>query len=149
MNSTVQTFLPYPDFVATAGVLDRRRLGNQRSEALVILRVCRLPTYGWQNHPAVRMWRGYEEALISYGVAICDRWTTLGYRDTVKAKLLVHAVEEARTQAQLASQRRLPPWLGDVRFHRSHQSALLRKDPGWYRQYFPDVPDDLPYVWPV
>jgi hypothetical protein len=149
MKSTVQTFLPYPDFAATAGVLDRRRLGNQRSEALVILRVCRIPTYGWQNHPAVRMWRGYEEALISYGVAICDRWTALGYGDTVKAKLLVHAAEEARVQEQLARPRRLPPWLGDVRVHRSHQSALLRKDPAWYRQYFPDVPDDLPYFWPV
>ena len=27
--------------------------------------------------------------------------------------------------------------------------ALDRKDPGFYRPRFPDVPDDLPYVWPV
>ena len=39
--------------------------------------------------------------------------------------------------------------LGDPLFHRSHQSALLRKDPSFYRPLFgPDVPDDLPYVWP-
>ena len=149
MKSTVQTFLPYPDFVAAADVLDRKRLGNQRPEALVILRVCYIPTYGWQNHPAVRMWRGYEQALISYGAAICDRWTSLGLRDTVKDKLLAYAPGGSRTQEELASAGWLPPWLGDVRVHRSHQSALVRKEPGWYRQYFPHVPDDLPYFWPV
>jgi hypothetical protein len=25
----------------------------------------------------------------------------------------------------------------------------VRKDPEWYRPHFPDVPDDLPYLWPV
>jgi len=25
----------------------------------------------------------------------------------------------------------------------------LRKDPAHYRPFFPDVPDDLPYVWPA
>ena len=25
----------------------------------------------------------------------------------------------------------------------------MRKDPEYYRQRFPDVPDDLDYVWPV
>jgi hypothetical protein len=33
--------------------------------------------------------------------------------------------------------------------HQSHRSALVRKDPGHYRPLFPDVPDDLPYVWPA
>ncbi|MBB5805726.1 hypothetical protein F4560_005494 [Saccharothrix ecbatanensis] len=42
----------------------------------------------------------------------------------------------------------LPPWLGDDDLHRSHRSALLRKDPDHYRPLFPDVPDDLDYVWP-
>lgn len=39
-------------------------------------------------------------------------------------------------------------WAGPV-FHRSHQSALIRKDPGHYRRHFPDVPDDLPCGWPA
>ena len=43
----------------------------------------------------------------------------------------------------------LPPWLGDPALHRSHQSNLVRKDPAFYKERFPDVPDDLPYVWPV
>jgi hypothetical protein len=42
----------------------------------------------------------------------------------------------------------LPPWIGDAGFHRSHQSNLVRKDPEFYRPFFPDVPDDLPYLWP-
>lgn len=146
----MQTFLPYPDFQECARVLDPKRLGNQRSEALVILRVCRIPTYGWQNHPAVRMWRGFEQALICYGVAVCDRWTALGHGDTVKQKLLRHADGgTARSQLDLRAAGLLPPWLGDCRLHRSHQSALLRKNHEWYRRYFPDVPADLPYYWPV
>ncbi len=33
-TAPVQTFLPYPDFCGTALVLDRKRLGKQRVEAL-------------------------------------------------------------------------------------------------------------------
>ena len=28
-------------------------------------------------------------------------------------------------------------------------NRLVRKQSEWYRPVFPDVPDDLPYVWPV
>lgn len=145
----MQTFLPYADFGDTARVLDVKRLGNQRSEALVVVRVCHIPTYGWQNHPAVRMWREYREALVGYGVAICDEWSRRGFADTVRDKLLEYADgARVRSQFDLASAGLLPPWLGDVRLHRSHQSALLRKDPLWYERYFPGVPADLPYYWP-
>jgi hypothetical protein len=33
--------------------------------------------------------------------------------------------------------------------HRSHRSKLVQKAPEHYRPLFPDVPDDLDYVWPV
>jgi hypothetical protein len=58
-------------------------------------------------------------------------------------------VTTVRTQAELADAGALPPWLGDGDLHRSHRSALVRKDPDFYRPQFPDAPDDLPYVWPV
>ena len=45
-NALVQTFLPYPDFTQTARVLDWRRLGKQRAEALTILRCLPSPTAG-------------------------------------------------------------------------------------------------------
>jgi len=40
----MQTFLPYADFARCAEVLDPRRLGKQRVEALQIMRACR-PTF--------------------------------------------------------------------------------------------------------
>jgi hypothetical protein len=149
----VQTFLPYADFAATARVLDLRRLGKQRVEALQVLRALTVPGYGWQHHPVVRIWRGYEEALTRYGLEICRQWVCKGHRDTCAASLgtdftAATGLEMPRTQAELADAGALPPWLGDPSFHRSHRSALVRKNPGYYRPLFPDVPDDLPYVWP-
>ena len=149
----MQTFLPYADFAATARVLDPRRLGKQRVETLQVLRALTVPGYGWQHHPVVRIWRGHEEALTRYGLEICREWTHKGHRDTCAASLgteftAATGLEVPRTQAELADAGALPPWLGDPSFHRSHRSALVRKNPGYYRPLFPDVPDDLPYVWP-
>lgn len=150
----MQTFLPDPDFATSARLLDDRRLGKQRVEALQVLRALTRRTYGWKAHPAVRMWAGHEEALGAYALAVCAEWLRRGHRDTVAATLCddlgaAGLPRAPRTQAELARAGALPPWLGDEAFHRSHRSALVRKDPAHYRPAFPDVPDDLPYVWPV
>jgi hypothetical protein len=149
----VQTFLPLANFTASAHVLDQRRLGKQRVEALQLLRALTVPGYGWQHHPAVTMWAGYEEALTRYGLQVCHVWCAAGHADTCAASLRAElyrafGVRCARTQAELEAAGQLPSWLGDARFHRSHQSALVRKDADYYRHFFPDVPRDLPYVWP-
>lgn len=149
----VQTFLPYADFAATARVLDMRRLGKQRVEALQVLRGLTVPGYGWRHHPAVHMWTGYEEALVRYGLEICQRWCSLGHKDTCAASLLsglvdATGVHRPRSQESLADAGELPPWLGHPGLHLSHRSALIRKDPEYYQPFFPDVPADLPYVWP-
>ncbi|MEU3948435.1 MSMEG_6728 family protein [Streptomyces sp. NPDC029526] len=150
----MQTFLPYPDFDATALVLDRRRLGKQRVEALQVLRGLTVPGYGWRRHPAVRMWTGYEEALVRYGLEICRVWRDRGHQDSCAAKLVaelaaVRPGAPVREQRELADAGELPPWLGDPGLHRSHRSALLRKDPEVYGGVFPGEPDDLPYLWPA
>jgi len=151
----MQTFLPFPDFTESAAVLDPRRLGKQRVEAVQVLRGLTVPGYGWRRHPAVRMWAGYEEALVRYGLDVCAVWTAGGRADTCAATLVqdlraAHpAAEAVRSQTQLGLDGDLPPWLGASGFHRSHQSALVRKDPEYYRDRFPRVPDDLPYVWPA
>ena len=130
----MQTFLPFADFEETARSLDTRRLGKQRVETLQILRALTRPGNGWRYHPAVRMWRGYEEALGAYGVAICREWQRRGHADTCAGKITddlvaagvavpVRPVEELRRVDQL------PPWLGDEKLHLSHRSALGRKDP--------------------
>lgn len=150
----MQTFLPYPDFRATALALDRRRLGKQRVEALQVLRGLVVPGYGWRRHPAVKMWLGYEEALVRYGLEICRVWREQGHQDTCAATLVADLAATRphapiRDQERLAAGGELPPWLGDDSFHESHRSALVRKDPDTYADLFPDVPDDLPYVWPA
>jgi hypothetical protein len=148
----MQTFLPYADFARCAAVLDPRRLGKQRVEALQILRAITVPGYGWRHHPAAKMWKGYEEALGAYGLAICREWCRRGHADTCDTKIRLElaglGITSVREQSDLDRAGALPPWLGDEAFHRSHRSSLLNKDPEWYGDVFTDVPPDLPYVWP-
>jgi len=132
----VNTFLPYPDFVQSAKALDYRRLGKQRVEAWQILQALRGQTKGWRNHPATKMWCGYEKALCNYGIAICDEWIARGYKDTMRERFI--AVHADLPDCDL------PVWLGDRDFHNSHQSNLKRKDADHYAF---DVRNDLPYLW--
>jgi len=136
----MQTFLPYPDFAASARVLDNRRLGKQRVETLQILNALTNPSYGWQNHPAVKMWRDHEPLLTLYGLEICREWIARGFNDTCLEKIQRFASADLITSQ--------PAWLGLDEFHASHRSNLLRKEPDHYRQFgWTDGPD-LPYVWP-
>ena len=142
-----------PTSNVSARTLDPKRLGKQRVETLQVVRALTRPGYGWANHPAVLMWKGFEEALGRYGLTCCRAWTELGFGDTcaitIATDLRAAGVATVRTQAELAAAGALPPWLGDEAVHRSHRSALVRKDQAHYRPVFPDIPDDLPYVWPV
>lgn len=141
----MQTFLPYASFAESAAALDGPRLGKQRVEALQLLRANTVPDYGWRHHPAAKMWRGYLPALVAYGLAMVDEWTSTGRPDTVRPQLLAFAPDvDGVPQEQLE----LPPWIGDEAFHLAHRSNLVRKDPEFYRPRFGDVPDDLPYIWP-
>ena len=138
----MQTFLPYADFDKSAQCLDRQRLGKQRVETLQILKSLSLGG-GWSNHPAVKMWRGHERLLLEYGLAVCREWRGRGYKDTCAEKMIAMASEMGAGWGNS-----VPRWLGNARFHQSHQSNLIRKNPDHYRPYFGDVPD-LDYVWPV
>jgi hypothetical protein len=137
----MQTFLPDPLFSVSAHCLDRQRLGKQRVEVVQILRALAGDTKGWSNHPATRMWSGHEHALAQYGRAVCGEWISRGYRDTCLQTIEVYANRFKDTGN--------PKWVGSVEFHRAHQSNLVRKFPEHYRKFFPDVPSDLPYVWPT
>lgn len=149
----MQTFTPYSDFEASARVLDMKRLGKQRVEVIQIVRALTVPGYAWTSHPAVLMWSGHEEALGRYGITMCDVWTELGFADTCAATiaedLRVAGISAIRTYGQLLADGALPHWLFEPGVQRSHQSALVRKNPSHYRPRFPDVPDDIEYHWPV
>jgi hypothetical protein len=134
----MQTFLPYSDFAASARALDYRRLGKQRVEAFQILKALRDPSYGWQNHPAVRMWRGYDTALKMYYNAIRLEWIRRGYRNTMKPARI--KIDEKVV---------MPIWLGDADFHASHRSNLLRKDFEHYSRLGWDDDPNAEYIWPV
>ena len=138
----MQTFLPHPDFWASARVLDWRRLGKQRVETLQLLKALAGETRGWSNHPAAKMWRGHERSLITYGAAICITWIGMGYRDTCLNKI------RAFWGRFPGSSEDPPEWVGNEDFHLRHQSNLIRKDAAFYAPLFPGVPSDLEYLWP-
>ena len=135
----MQTFLPYRDFSKTAKCLDYRRLGKQRVEVLQILKALNNESGGWINHPAVKMWRGYESALVEYGIEICREWKRRGYKDTCMGKIKSYRNGKVK----------YPSWLGGYKFHNSHKSNLTRKFPEHYGKLWPNVSDDLEYVWPT
>lgn len=159
----MQTFLPYSGaassameiYEESAHLLDIKRLGKQRVENYQIMQALfgrkldgEVYSVGWSNHPAVKMWRGYEFSLLKYQVAVCDEWIhNFGFKDTCKDKTIRLYFMCADLDPKL--EHKDPPWLGDIAFHKSHQSNLIRKAPLYYRKYFPGVPDNLPYIWPV
>lgn len=140
----MQTFLPYSDFVKSAQSLDPLRLGKQRVETLQIMKAL-CGGKGWINHPATRMWTGYEAALNRYQEAVCDEWMARGFKDTCldKTAAIFHQAFGWEVEMEL------PPWLGYKPFHDAHQSNLVRKYEEYYRPQFPDIPADLEYIWPV
>lgn len=143
----MQTFLPYQDFTVSAQHLDSKRLGKQRVECLQILTALTNPAYGWQNHPAVKMWQGYENALARYGLTICEEWARRGYKDTCYQKIcgLFDFIIPFQD---------VPPWL-TREFCSNHRSILLAKNPDWYSQFnWTEQPaaknekGQWPYLWP-
>jgi len=157
----LQTFLPHPNFSASALVLDRQRLGKQRLECYMIMHYVAAaetsdPTGGWARHPAVRMWRGHAAALALYMTVVCREWARRGYQSTqeVPFGLDYRANPEFYYASTLPSEVTeetviMPSWLGDPAFHAAHRSQLLRKDPEWYGQWgWTEEPGALDYVWP-
>ena len=138
----MNTFLPYPDFQLSARCLDYRRLGKQRVEAWQIYLALTKIEYGWKNHPIVKMWKGYEQALLLYGLEVCLEWRKRGYKDTLATKFC----EELRI-GHLRERPIMPKWLGRKDFHSAMRSNLLRKDKAYYSQYGWTEPNDLPYIW--
>lgn len=138
----MQTFLPYEDFKRSAEVLDYRRLGKQRVETWQLIRAINGETMGWRNHPAAVMWRGYVPALALYGKVICEEWIQRGYQDQMLQRFELISSGHGPKNLQF------PPWLGSYNFHVSHRSNLIRKFPEHYKMHWPEVPEDLPYMWP-
>ena len=131
--------------------LDYQRLGKQRVEAWQILNVLRgvdnegnpKNHKGWVHHPATLMWEGRIAALAFYGMLCCKEWRSRGYKDT----MLPRFSEVYAKHVEYGDDPTPPAFLDDIML--SHQSNLIRKLPEHYQPLWPDVSDDLPYVWPA
>lgn len=143
----MQTFLPYPDYRQTAGCLDNSRLGNQ------CYRECKtLVTGGWPNHPAARMWRGYEGELCQYAYSLAIEITMRGHWKPDVGPRWMKYWREKELEFSYTGK---PPWLGDPDFHLMHRRVLLAKDYDHYSQFWPElepaekINGSWPYIWPV
>ena len=119
----MQTFLPYPDFAASAAALDNKRLNKQCLEAFQIYqRVANDDRIGsYRNHPAVLMWRGYPDALRKYVRAMCQQYH-IRTGKTHKCELIGCQINPT-----------MPSWIENPLFNLSHKVNLLRKDYDYYK----------------
>lgn len=140
----MQTFLPLPDYLQSMRCLDKSRLGNQVwREGMTLIRG------GWPNHPASKMWQGYQYHLGLYLLAGLKALSERGKEyPHIRENILIEMSKHKDTGA--------PPWFGNDKLHASHRRALLYKNQEWYSQFgwaeSPDVPNEkgkLNYVWPV
>jgi hypothetical protein len=140
----MQTFLPYPDFEQCAKVLDLKRLGKQIIECRQILKAITNPDYGWQNHPAVNMWREDEDALVTYANAMNDEWAERRGRCHGAYLNMCDDIGWCFCGMKCA-----PSWLSNPLLHSSHRANLLRKDPEWYGKFGWTEEPAEGYWWPT
>jgi hypothetical protein len=148
----MQTFLPCVTFRDSVEVLDQKRLGKQMIETGQVVRAIHDPTYGWQHHPAVKMWRGYSDALIHYQRATSEEWYRRRQKYHGGATNLWAWLDERMGPgylAQILNKDPVLPWWWGGEIHGTHRSNLLRKDPAFYGQFGWTEQTDLPYLWPV
>lgn len=161
----MQTFLTSStSFKDTAKTLDNKRLNKQALEAWQIMMTnlqldpqgnFRQPK-GWYNHPATKMWRGYETALYQYIQQMVVEWKSRGFNSTIgdKAKATILRAEELGLVD--TSDIKFPSWMENSKQYAqiasSHRTALLNKNYEWYSQFNWDEdggvqPEDYEYVW--
>lgn len=156
----MQTFITAIGFRESAENLDSQRLNKQKVEAFQIYNAATGwrrdtsgkvigPAKGWINHPAVKLWKGYEYSLCTYGIYICDECEKRGIADNA-------GIKEFFFSRLLYHPYIIPHWRADPLLRDkiifTHRCNLVRKDPEFYGKKFKDVPDnydDVPYFWPT
>jgi len=144
----MQTFFPFQNVNKTVQCLDNRRLGKQRVEAIQILNILLgySTSSSWVNHPAVKMWRSYEPYLVKvYLRKIMDEWIKRGYKNEKCEKHWMKFILHEKIRGKNSIK---PSWINND-FCKSHKSNLVRKLPEHYKKFFPEVSDNLEYIWPI
>jgi hypothetical protein len=111
-------------------VLDYKRLGKQRSEALQILKALLGMVKHYKSQPQARAWSGYESALCEYGIVCCEEWKNRGYVDNTK--IIFEMIKFQRLKGKEVI---MPKWVGYEPFHSNQRSRLLYKNYNWYSQF--------------
>lgn len=154
----MQVFLPESNFAKCAEVLDTKRLVKQLLEGRQIMNVLsgESTSKGWANHPAVRMFEGYEQTLYSYLSAIRFEMQKRGYK-WEKNWAVIQDLYNRHFSREIQS---IPFWMSDEKlFTRvvvTHRGRLWEKDPIHYSDYSPEgavfmefvcCPDKCTYYW--
>lgn len=146
------TFFPMFGYRASLQSLDDQRLNKQVLECSQIIDTIMDETRGYQNHPAVTMWRENVLSLCNYGAIAAlthsdRRGNGITHRQVWFAQRATE-IREGSSAECIADWALTPPWVGDIWFHRSHRSRLIEKAPLYYNGWG-ETPESMPYLWPV
>ena len=109
----------------------------------VILSTDTAITLGFGNHPAVKMWAGYEPALEYYINAHCQEYNSRNSKNNIKIPYY-----------NIPNYVLYPWWLRTPHVINSHRGSLWRKEvinhePEHYQKYFPEYANyPFGYLWP-
>lgn len=177
----VNVFLPSADLLRCPSFLDNQRLLKQIVEGFQILHALDIRTHaqpdadrpsprltaatpsGWLHAPAVRMWRGYEPALMLYlneaiRVLREERRTTAGTPFNLQSPMFT-PFSESQIGAAAPDRVPVPPFLQLASVTALHRGNLLRKALDrkrkmgrsdhfdWYRQFGWTDPPANGYLW--
>ena len=137
----VNTFLPFNNFQNCALVLDNKRLGKQRVEAMQIINILegKAKGNGWKNHVVTKMWNGYLPALKHYCNIIIEEWIRRGFKNTMRLYIIDEPI--------------IIPWFATNKtINMAYRANLLRKDYEYYKNKFSELPPvytlKYTYIWP-
>lgn len=154
----MQVFLPEANFAKCAKVLDTKRLVKQLLEGRQIMNVLagESTTKGWHNHPAVKMFTGYEKTLYQYLKAIRDEMQSRNYKWENNWSVIQDLYDRHFADDPQAA----PHWMVDneefARVLTTHRGRLWEKNPEHYAQYKDEgrvfmkyvcCPDKCTYYW--
>ena len=155
----MQVFLPESTFSKCAEVLDTKRLVKQLLEGRQILTVLagESTSKGWKNHPAVKMFEGYEVTLVAYLAAIRDEMDCRGY----KWEKNWAVIQDIYDRHYRGVPQPWPYWMRDEqtwnKVMATHRGRLWEKDKWHYHMYASEGDtykssvccDRCNYYWPT
>lgn len=149
MNSFITDY----DFYQCGMNLDTRRHGAMVYENIHMLasnlgvndRLVN-PKRDVSNHPACKLWKGYEEQHLFYINSLLVSWIHKGYKSTVNKQNYKMLYKVCNPFGENLF--KTPPWITDELIE-THRSVLIQKKPEYYRPIWPDCPDNLKmkYDW--